>query len=167
MVRSSSSATGSAVRVEPATIAGARAVVESSSGRSLARRFWRAGDISAADVLARYERFLMPCEPERPAWVLQWGESPAGLLNLVVIAEHTAEAAVLVADPWQGKGLASRLVSAVFRSPGWAGWSIQALVQPDNAPARRLLGRVGSERPRLVGVGPGQLDFVVDIPSRA
>jgi GNAT superfamily N-acetyltransferase len=65
-----------------------------------------------------------------------------GLLNLVVMAEHTAEDAVLVADPWQGQGVATRLVSAVFRSPPCAGWSIRALVQPDNAAARRVLGRV-------------------------
>jgi GNAT superfamily N-acetyltransferase len=107
----------------------------------------------------------MPAEPGRPAWVLHCGEDSVGLLNLVVMAEHTAEAAVLVADPWQGQGVATRLVSAVFRSPHWAGWAMRALVQPDNAAARRVLGRVGPVRPRLVGVNPGQLEFVVDMPS--
>ena len=88
------------------------------------------------------------------------------LLNVVVMAERTVEVAVLVADRWQGHGVATCLVSAVFGSPDWAGWSVRAVVQPDNAAARCLLGRVGPARPRLVGVGPGELEFVVAVPSR-
>jgi hypothetical protein len=99
MVRGTSSGTGSKVRVEPATIAAARAVVSSSSGRSSAGRFCCARYISVRDALARYGRLLMPAEPGRPAWVLHCGEGPVGLLNLVVMAEHTAEPAVLVVDP--------------------------------------------------------------------
>jgi hypothetical protein len=44
-----------------------------------------------------------------PPWVVHCGEGPVGPLNRVMAAEHTAEAAVLVADPWQGQGVATRL----------------------------------------------------------
>jgi hypothetical protein len=37
--------------------------------------------------------------------------------------------------------------------------SIQALVQPDNAAARRVLDRAGSARPRLGSVAAGELEF--------
>jgi hypothetical protein len=81
MARGTSRATGPGVRVEPATLVTVRAVVSSSWGRSLVRRFWCAWDISGPDALGRYGRFLMPAEPGRPAWVVQWGESAVGLLN--------------------------------------------------------------------------------------
>jgi GNAT superfamily N-acetyltransferase len=150
--------------VGSATAADARAVVTSCSGASLGRRFWIAKDLPAPEALARYATYLLP-GVGRPAWVVRRAGRPVGLLNVTVLGADEAEAAVLVADPWQGQGVASQLVSTVFGGPAWAGWRLRAVVQPDDEAARRLLGHVAPGRPRLAAVGPGELEFLLDVPD--
>ena len=57
----------------------------------------------------------------------------------MVVADGLVEVGLLVADRWQGRGVATGLLAAELTGPTWAGWTVLADVRTDNTPARRLL----------------------------
>ena len=74
-----------------------------------------------------------------PATVAVAEGQPVGLLNLIVVGPRAVELSLLVADGWQRRGVATRLLEAELDRPRWAGWTVLATVQPDNLPVRSLL----------------------------
>ena len=91
---------------------------------------------------------------------------PVGLLNLIVVGARTVELSLLVADGWQRRGVATRLLATELDKPRWAGWTVQATVQPDNLPVRSLLrsGRFGTWE--LVDRDLSSWDFALALPPR-
>lgn len=112
-----------------------RALVGSCSSASLQRRFFLPAPMDADTVWARYGHYLLAGS----ATVATVDGAPVGLLNLIVVGPRTAELSVLVADAWQRRGVATRLLDAELERPRWAGWTVQATVQPDNLAVRSLL----------------------------
>ena len=87
-------------------------------------------------VWARYGHYLLAGPPRGAAVVATVDRRPVGLLNLIVVGPRTVELSLLVADGWQRRGVATRLLAAELDRPRWAGWTVQAIVQPDNLPVR-------------------------------
>jgi GNAT superfamily N-acetyltransferase len=119
----------------PANAVLVRALVGSCSPASLQRRFFLPTPMDADAVWARYGHYLLA----GAATVATVAGQPIGLLNLIVVGPRTAELSVLVADGWQRRGVATRLLDAELARPGWVGWTVQATVQPDNLAVRSLL----------------------------
>jgi len=116
-----------------------RTLVDSCSPASLQRRFFLPAPMDHEVVWARYGHYLLAGPPRGTATVATVGGEPVGLLNLIVVGTRTVELSVLVADGWQRRGVATHLLAAELARPRWAGWTVQATVQPDNLPVRSLL----------------------------
>ncbi|SFI63694.1 GNAT family N-acetyltransferase [Amycolatopsis sacchari] len=127
-----------AVITEPTAPAVERLLL-ACSATSLSRRFFLPGRPDPRDVWRRYRRYLLAGH-RALAWV---DGAPAGLLNLVPTEPAVAELGLLVADPWQRQGVGSELAHWLWRSGCWAGRTVHATVQPDNAAARALLHKQG------------------------
>jgi GNAT superfamily N-acetyltransferase len=123
------------VVIEAATPAAVRALVDSCSPASLQRRFFLPAPLDREAVWARYGHYLLA----GAATVATVDGQPVGLLNLITVGTRTAELSVLVGDGWQRRGVATRLLEAELDRPRWAGWTVQATVQPDNVAVRSLL----------------------------
>src|SRR3954447_20346094 len=97
-------------------------------------------------VWRRYGSYLLAGPPLGTATVATVEGHPVGLLNLIVVGARAVELSLLVADGWQRRGVATRLLATELGKPRWAGWTVQATVQPDNLPVRALLrsGRFGT-----------------------
>jgi GNAT superfamily N-acetyltransferase len=127
------------VVIEAASAEAVRAVVDASSPRALQRRFFLPAPMDREAVWARYGSYLLAGPPLGTATVATVDGHPVGLLNLIVVGERTAELSLLVADGWQRRGVATHLLATALDQPRWAGWTVQATVQPDNLPVRSLL----------------------------
>jgi len=114
-------------------------LVGSCSPESLQSRFSLPGTPDPGRVFTRYGRYLLAGPPWGTATLATVDGRPIGLLNLVVVADGLVEVGLLVADRWQGRGVATRLLAAELTRPRWAGWTVLADVRSDNTPARRLL----------------------------
>jgi GNAT superfamily N-acetyltransferase len=123
------------VVIETATTEAVRALVDACSPRALQRRFFLPAPTDHETVWARYGHYLLA----GTATVATVGGHPVGLLNLIVVGERAAELSLLVADGWQRRGVATHLLATELDQPRWAGWTVQATVQPDNLPVRSLL----------------------------
>lgn len=62
----------------------------------------------------------------------------AGCGGLVAAGPDRVEVAVLVADPWQGRGLGRRLLRHALTDPGWRGREVVAHIRLDNERALRV-----------------------------
>lgn len=149
--------------ITAATAESVRALVNACSPTSLQRRFFFPGPLDADTVWANYGRYLMAGPPRGAAMTANVAGRPVGLLNVIVVGTRTIEVSLLVADAWQRRGIATRLLDAELRSPRWAGWTVRALMQPDNAPIRSLLrsGRFGEWR--LVDRDPSAWEFALTL----
>lgn len=129
-----------------------RGLVLTCSPASLGQRFSLGGSPDPLDIWHRYERFLTAGTVllARVA-----GAVPAGVLNLVSEQPGEAEIGVLVADPWQRRGVGTALANALWRRGTLAGWTIHATVRPGNIAAQRFLGSQGF---RPVPSFPGDAD---------
>ncbi|NKQ59297.1 GNAT family N-acetyltransferase [Amycolatopsis sp. K13G38] len=133
-------------------------LVLACSAASLRRRFWLGGEPDPAEILARYQRFFLAGPPDGVALLALVDGTPAGLLNLVPdTTPRLAELGVLVADPWQRRGLGNGLTGWLRRSGRWRGWTVHASVQDNNGAAIALLRRHGFRR--LPPAEPGQHDY--------
>src|SRR5437868_2205815 len=99
-----------------------RALVNACSPTSLQRRFFSPAPLDAETVWAKYGRYLLAGPPLGEAALANVGGRPVGLLNVIVVGTGTIEVSLLVADAWQHRGIATRLLDAKLRSPRWAGW---------------------------------------------
>lgn len=122
--------------VDPGTL---RRLVLTCSPASLAQRFFLGGSPDPQDIWLRYERFLTA----GTVLLAHIGGTAAGVLNLVPEHARAAEIGVLVADPWQRRGVATALANSLWDSGAWAGWTIHATVQAGNIAARRFLSGQG------------------------
>ena len=154
------------VVIEAATTGAVRALVDVCSPRALQRRFFLPAPMDRDTVWARYGSYLLAGPPLGTATVATVDGHPVGLLNLIVVGERAAELSLLVADGWQRRGVATRLLATELGRPRWAGWTVQAIVQPDNLPVRSLLrsGRFGTWQ--LVDRDLSSWDFALSLPSR-
>ncbi|HJQ45915.1 MAG TPA: GNAT family N-acetyltransferase [Amycolatopsis sp.] len=138
--------------------AGIRALVPACSAASLRRRFWLGGEPDPREILVRYERFLLAGPPAGVALLACVDGIPAGLLNFAPAGEPgVGDLGVLVADPWQRRGLGGGLTSWLRRSGRWPGWTVRAAVQSGNLAAIGLLRQQGFRR--LPASEPGQHDY--------
>ncbi len=151
------------VTVEPATVPAVRRLVWACSPASLQRRFFLPAPFPREKVWARGRGYLLAGPPEGAAVVAMAHDVPVGLLNLIVIGAERVEVSVLVADAWQRRGVASRLLGEELGRPRWAGWTVLATVQPDNWPVRSLLQRLGQWR--LVDRDPSAWDYAITLPG--
>ena len=154
------------VVIEAATTAAVRALVDACSPRALQRRFFLPAPMDRETVWVRYGSYLMAGPPLGTATVATVDGHPVGLLNLIVVGPRAVELSLLVADGWQRRGVATRLLATELGEPRWAGWTVQATVQPDNLPVRSLLrsGRFGTWQ--LVDRDLSSWDFALSLPPR-
>jgi GNAT superfamily N-acetyltransferase len=127
------------VVIERATPGAVRALVDFCSPASLQRRFFLPAPMDREAVWTRYGRYLLAGPPLGTATVATVGGRPVGLLNLIVVGPRAVELSLLVADGWQRRGIATLLLATELDRPRWAGWTVQATVQPDNLAVRSLL----------------------------
>jgi hypothetical protein len=81
----------------------------------------------------------------------------------VVVGTALVEVSLLVVDAWQRKRVASRLVAGELGRPRWAGWTVQATVQPDNYPVRALLRSLQLGEWRVVGRDPSAWAYAMTL----
>ena len=116
------------------------------SPASLRSRFFLAAQAQPAQVLATYLPFLLAGPPDGMALAAMVDGRPVGLLNLVAGPAGRLALGVLVADAWQGRGVASTLLRHAVRPGRWPGRLVRATVQPSNAAARALIRAQGGAR---------------------
>jgi GNAT superfamily N-acetyltransferase len=140
------------------------ALVGASSPTSLQRRFFLPAPMDPEAVWARYRHYLLAGPPRGSAVVATVDGRPTGLLNLIVVGVRTVELSLLVADGWQRRGTATRLLATELGKPRWAGWTVQATVQPDNLPVRSLLRSDRFGAWQLVDRDLSSWDFALSLP---
>jgi hypothetical protein len=145
-----------------------RELVNACSPTSLQRRFFLPVPMNADAVWAQYRPYLLAGPPLGAAVVATVKRRPVGLLSLIVVGVRTVELSLLVADAWQRRGVATSLLDAELTKPRWAGWTAQALVQPDNGPVRSLLRGTRLGPWELVDRDPSAWEFALTLqPERA
>jgi GNAT superfamily N-acetyltransferase len=154
------------IESSPATADAVRELVQACSQGSLQRRFFLPVAMDPSAVWARYGHYLLAGPPVGAAVVATVGRRPVGLLNLNVVGVQTVELSLLVADAWQRRGVATQLLDVELARPRWAGWTVQANVQPDNGPVRSLLrdSRFGTWQ--LVDRDPSSWEFALTLAPR-
>ena len=149
------------VIIEPgdATVDAVHELLHRCSPTSLQRRFFLPVAMDAAAVWTKYGHYLLA----GTAVLATVDHRPVGLLNLIAVGDRTVELSLLVADAWQRRGVATRLLDVELGRPRWAGWTIQALVQPDNGPVRSLLRGTRFGTWELVDRDPSAWDFALTL----
>lgn len=115
-------------------------------------------------------RYLTEIDHQRHEALVALAEDGAivGVARYAAIAGRpgAAELAVVIADDWQGRGVASMLCGALLeRAAGNGILEMVATTTPDNGPAKRLTGRLGFT---THAVGPDGVEARRDlVPSRA
>ncbi|MDT0349196.1 GNAT family N-acetyltransferase [Pseudonocardia charpentierae] len=142
-----------------------RVLVGDCSPETLRRRFFLPAALEAGEVFRRYRRFLLIGPPSGASVLATVGSRPVGLLNLVAVGDRLVEVGLLVADPWQRRGIATHLLASELARPRWAGWTVRATVQADNQAARRLLFDPLRGRPRRSTAGGAELTVEVVVPE--
>jgi GNAT superfamily N-acetyltransferase len=138
-------------------------LVARCSPDTLAARFHTAAAPAADRAVASLARHLGS----------QFGVLVGGVLvgcgGLVAAGPGRVEAAVLVADPWQGRGLGRRLLRHALADPGRPGREVVAHVRLDNEralrAARAVLGEVAES---VAGHRQGgSVEFRAAVPARS
>jgi hypothetical protein len=156
------------VESSDATPDAVRELVHSCSPTALQRRFFLPAAMDADTVWARYGHYLLAGPPLGAAVVATVDRRPVGLLNLIAVGLRTVELSLLVADAWQRQRVATGLLDTELVKPRWAGWTVQALVQPDNGPVRSLLRGTRFGAWHLVDRDPSTWEFALALdPERA
>jgi RimJ/RimL family protein N-acetyltransferase len=149
--------------IEPDDSPRLREIWDGMSELSRRRRFLApTGEVSDEDM-----RYLVEVDHRRHDALLALDEDGRGIAVARYVREPgdrtTAELAVVVADDWHRRGLATALVerlSARARENGIEHYS--AIVSRDNAVVLDALERVGAER---TGGENGEIEFAVDVPA--
>lgn len=149
----------------PATESAVRQLVLSCSPEALQRRFFLAGPVAPEVVWDRYRKYLLAGPPDGVAVVAMAGDVPVGLLNLVVTGTALVDASLLVVDGWRRRRVASGLLAGELGGPRWAGWTVLAMVQPDNDPVHALLRAQNLGRGRVVEREPSAWVYAIPLLS--
>jgi hypothetical protein len=152
-----------ALTIGTATPAMVRELVRTCSPESLRRRFLLPAPLEPEVVLERYRRYLLAEPPAGVAAIALIGDTPVGLLNLVVPRDGEVEASLLVADAWQHRHVATSMLTTELGRPRWAGWMVLSTVEPNNLPVRQLLARQQFGTCRLVGRDPSSWDYAIHL----
>lgn len=128
-------------------------------------RFLLPGRPDPRDILVRYRRYLLAGPPHGVALAAYRGGSAAGLLNLVAVEPGLAELGIMVADPWQRRGIATGLASWLRASGRWVGWTVRAVTQEDNTAAKALLRGQGFRL--LPAYERGECGYELTMPAPA
>jgi acetyltransferase len=123
-----------------------QALIASLSERSRYYRFFFPLPSLSEELLARFTHASPESEVSLLACMLQDGrEHVVGMANYVVeAAKGEAEYAVVVADHWQRRGIATRLVKQLMCIAGTAGLdALYGDVLAENAGMLALLGKLG------------------------
>jgi GNAT superfamily N-acetyltransferase len=143
-------------------------LVRACSAQTLRRRFFLPRDPAVEAVLARYGRYLLAGPPHGLALAAMLAGQPVGLLNLAPAESPSAgrqlELGILVADPWQRRGIGTALLDHALDQLPRSGWTVRATVQPDNLAVLALLR--GRCRIRLVSSAPGEYSYELAKASR-
>jgi GNAT superfamily N-acetyltransferase len=140
-------------------------LVRACSPTSLQRRFFLPAPVDPEIVWARYANYLLAGPPLGAAVVATVGTEPIGLLNVIVVENRVAEVSLLVADVWQRKGVSTWLVREELGRPRWNGWTIRAMVAPDNDASHALVRGLAVGPFRLVGRDRYALDYAVTLAT--
>jgi RimJ/RimL family protein N-acetyltransferase/nucleotide-binding universal stress UspA family protein len=90
-------------------------------------------------------------------------EEIVGVARFVRVNDGVAECAVVVADDWQGRGVATELLDRLVSRARQEGVDrFTALVLAENAEALRLLERLGDTEQRRVG---SQVELDIELPA--
>lgn len=90
---------------------------------------------------------------------------PAGVARIIRYSDEAdaADVAVTVMDEWQGRGVATALLSELMRRRPAGLTRIVTTVTADNAASLSMLRRLGPTTTRPAG--PNRLDVVVELPD--
>ena len=92
------------------------------------------------------------------------GDEIVGVARFVRVTNRVAECAIVVADEWQGRGVATALLERLVERAGEEGVErFTALVLAENAEAVRLLERLGDTEQRRVG---SQVELDIALPAQ-
>jgi GNAT superfamily N-acetyltransferase len=138
-------------------------LLAASSAASLRQRFMMGGRPDPRQIFERYLRYLLAGPPDGVALLASSRGIPVGLLNLVSDEPRTAEIGILVADPWQRRGIGSVLTGWLWGAGRWAGWTVHATSQNDNTGAEALLLRQGFQP--VPTFERGERDFALVVPG--
>lgn len=99
-------------------------------------------------------------------WTVVWKETGEviGRAGFDVRAGYDLpELGFVIGAPWQGRGVAREICSAILRygETEFGFERVQALVQPENAPSLALCRRLGFQRQRTVQEAGKQYDYLV------
>lgn len=139
--------------------------VQHCGGTALAQRFFLPRPLDPREVLANYRRYLLPDPPHRVALMAFADDMPVGLLNVLTTRPGAAEAAVMVAESWQRRGIGRALTAAALSDGRWAGWTVRVHIQHANVPVRRLLQAAAVVR-ETVASGVSELEVAIHVPAR-
>jgi RimJ/RimL family protein N-acetyltransferase len=146
---------GGSVFLRPLTRADGPALAAGSaelSPRSAHLRFHapRPGRLSEAEIA-----FLTDVDQhDHAAWAVLDGSKgiAVGRYYRLETLPDTAEVALAILDPWQGRGLAKLLLAALMRTARRAGIArLGAAIMGENTAAQRLLASLGAEPRHLAG----------------
>ena len=131
--------------LRPDDAAAVRSAAEQLSEESRYRRFMRAVKVTPAGI----DRVVRPLADRERALVAVAGEETGGTIvggarYVRGADDETCEFAVMVADAWQGAGLASSLMRALIRDASTRGLKrMEGYVLAANRPMLDLAGRLG------------------------
>lgn len=138
--------------------------IQNCGAVALGRRFFLPRELGPAEALSVYRDYLLPRRPHQVALMAFSEAKPVGLLNVLSTGPRAAEAAVVVAEDWQHRGVGRALALAALRDGRWADWTVRVHVQHANTPGRRLLQ--GIPAPRLtVTSGPAEAEIALRVPD--
>jgi GNAT superfamily N-acetyltransferase len=153
--------------IEPGDKAALMAAVEQSSDDAIYRRFLNPhGRLTATEL--RYLTEVDHRDHEALLAVVPGTGKSVGVARYVRDRERrdSAEIALAVLEPWQGRGVGKALLHRLAHRAGDEGITeFTALMLSGNRPMRRLLADLGTTR--LVSSGAGAVELAVDLhPNR-
>jgi RimJ/RimL family protein N-acetyltransferase len=128
--------------VEPSDVLACSAMLSACSRKSLYSRYERQMGETPAELAAQLCCLDLRCELSVVAEIAESNPSSViGIAQLIADPDRkVAEYAVLVADPWQGKGLGSAFTDFCLRlAHGWGIRCVVAEFLPDNVRIIRIL----------------------------
>lgn len=148
--------------IEPADRDRLRAGFEQLSDRSRYLRF-QAPQVNLSDDQLSYLTAVDHHDHEALLAIDPDADYAVGVARFVRVSDAAAECAIVVADEWQGRGLATHLLDRLVQRAREEGLErFTALVLADNPEAIRLLERLGDTEQRRTG---SQVELDIALPA--